>query len=476
MYFHLRRSKLLPLLLLAVFLVQPFHTAAAQDQSTADHPVYIVQAGDTLYEIAARFGVSVDDIILANQITDANLVSEGTRLTIPGLEGVSGVLSTTLIPLGQDLESMARQYQLTKAQLVKLNRITSPAELYAGSTLIIPQSDDRAALSAGGTVPGGSSLLEASVRDGANPWTILLQNDIRDSSAVIPGETLFHTLGENETAASPFSALVESIEISPLPLVQGSTTVISVKTGETLSLSGSLNGKELHFFATEDGYVALQGVHAMAATGPATFTLSGVSADNGSFAFQQNVLLNAGNFYYTYIDDIDPNTLDEENTKPEDELVSGLISPATPEKYWDGAFILPVDIPAGYTYRDCTTDYFGSRRSYNRGPFNFYHTGIDLSICGMQGNIYAPADGVVVYTGSLVVRGNYTVIDHGWGVYSGYGHQAEILVNVGDRVETGQLIGKIGETGRANGPHLHWEIWVNGIVVQPIDWVNQAYP
>ena len=56
----------------------------------------------------------------------------------------------------------------------------------------------------------------------------------------------------------------------------------------------------------------------------------------------------------------------------------------------------------------------------------------------------------MVYTGELVVRGNATVINHGWGIYTGYMHRSEILVNVGDRVETGQLIGLVGNTGRVH--------------------------
>jgi len=68
------------------------------------------------------------------------------------------------------------------------------------------------------------------------------------------------------------------------------------------------------------------------------------------------------------------------------------------------------------------------------------------------------------------------MIDHGWGVYTGYMHQSEILVNVGDQVEAGQIIGKVGETGRVEGPHLHWEVWVGGIQVDPLDWLNNIYP
>ncbi|HEY5270928.1 MAG TPA: M23 family metallopeptidase, partial [Anaerolineales bacterium] len=74
------------------------------------------------------------------------------------------------------------------------------------------------------------------------------------------------------------------------------------------------------------------------------------------------------------------------------------------------------------------------------------------------------------------VRGNATIIDHGQGVYSGLYHQAEIYVSAGDHVTAGQLIGKIGDTGRVTGPHVHWDLWVNGIQVNPTQWLNETFP
>lgn len=91
-------------------------------------------------------------------------------------------------------------------------------------------------------------------------------------------------------------------------------------------------------------------------------------------------------------------------------------------------------------------------------------------------NIYAPAPGVVVFAGPLTVRGNATIIDHGWGIYTGIYHQAEIKVKTGDIVEAGQLIGLIGATGRVTGPHLHWDLFVNGVQVQPLDWLDRPFP
>ena len=96
--------------------------------------------------------------------------------------------------------------------------------------------------------------------------------------------------------------------------------------------------------------------------------------------------------------------------------------------------------------------------------------------CSPSLKIYAAAAGVVVFSGPLTVRGNATIIDHGLGVFSAYYHQEEFKVNVGDKVSQGQLIGIMGHTGRVTGPHLHFEVWVNGIQVQPLDWLNNIYP
>jgi murein DD-endopeptidase MepM/ murein hydrolase activator NlpD len=68
------------------------------------------------------------------------------------------------------------------------------------------------------------------------------------------------------------------------------------------------------------------------------------------------------------------------------------------------------------------------------------------------------------------------VLDHGWGVYSGFWHQSTILVEAGGAVATGQQIGTIGSTGLSTASHLHWEMWVNGNQVDPLQWVREAFP
>ena len=108
--------------------------------------------------------------------------------------------------------------------------------------------------------------------------------------------------------------------------------------------------------------------------------------------------------------------------------------------------------------------------------FDRYHTGADLGGAPIGTPIYAPADGVVVDTGLLDARGYITIIDHGWGVYTGYWHQSAIFVRPGDTVTAGQQIGTIGNTGRSTAPHLHWEMRVHGVVVDPMQWVREEMP
>jgi murein DD-endopeptidase MepM/ murein hydrolase activator NlpD len=113
---------------------------------------------------------------------------------------------------------------------------------------------------------------------------------------------------------------------------------------------------------------------------------------------------------------------------------------------------------------------FGSRRTYGKDPTVSAHAGEDYS-AAIGTPVYAPADGVVVLAEKLFVRGNAVVLDHGNGVLTGYWHLSEIEVKPGERVETGQVMGRVGSTGLSTGAHLHWEMRVAGEAVDPLQWM-----
>lgn len=119
------------------------------------------------------------------------------------------------------------------------------------------------------------------------------------------------------------------------------------------------------------------------------------------------------------------------------------------------------------------TTEFGEKRAYGDSTdYKYIHGGIDYGM-PTGAPVYAPADGLVIYTAdNMVVRGNAVAIDHGVGITSYYYHLSSYVVKPGDPIKKGQLIGRVGTTGRSNGPHLHWEVRVNGVITYPLLFVN----
>lgn len=113
-------------------------------------------------------------------------------------------------------------------------------------------------------------------------------------------------------------------------------------------------------------------------------------------------------------------------------------------------FSEPFDWPAN----GIISGLFGSQRVLN-GVASAPHFGVDIA-AGEGAPVHAPANGDVLLAQEFFLEGNFTLLDHGHGVFTSYMHQSRLLVAKGDRVKRGQEIGLVGKTGRATGPHLHW--------------------
>lgn len=460
----------LVLMVLTVFAPRPAPPLApfpaAAQTAPPEAPYYLVQEDDTLWELAARFGVSVEALQAANQLTDPGQLVLGMQLTIPGLGGFSGQVDTREVRYGETLRSLSRWYGVPQATLGRLNRLVHPAQVYAGATLIVPANGEpplqgRAELTAGGT------LLELAVQLHENPWTLVLDNELAGTPGALPGAMLQTRKPEGSSMiASELPAFLGPVNIEPLPLSQGKTAAIQVSGMPDLSLRGSLAGYDLNFFPQAHGYTALQGIHTLTEPGLYPLTLQGERASGVPFAFSQLILIRSTEYVFDPPLTVDPATIDPAVTEPENELWASLAVPVTPAQGWDGRFASPVPPELAA----CWPSLFGNRRSYNGSAYEYFHGGLDF--CGTVGTaLYAAAAGQVVYTGSLTVRGQVVVIDHGWGVYTAYAHLSEIWVEPGERVQAGQWIGLGGATGRTTGPHLHWEVWVGGVQVDPADWL-----
>lgn len=118
------------------------------------------------------------------------------------------------------------------------------------------------------------------------------------------------------------------------------------------------------------------------------------------------------------------------------------------------------------------TSYFG----YRKNPFNYsseFHHGLDIAnYSGTE--ILAAGKGTVIETGYDYSFGRYIIIDHGYNFVTRYAHLSKINVDEDEQVEKGQAIGLMGNTGESTGPHLHFEIRINGEVIDPLK-INEMY-
>lgn len=139
----------------------------------------------------------------------------------------------------------------------------------------------------------------------------------------------------------------------------------------------------------------------------------------------------------------------------------------TEDKLWgtDG-FEMPV--------KSELTSPFGAFRILN-GTVPTRHTGWDLK-AAVGTPVLTMGAGKVAFAGLIDIRGNYIVVDHGYGIYSGYAHLSQVHVTTGQTVVKGQIIGVSGNTGRSSGPHLHWEINLNGQWVDTVQFINLWLP
>ncbi|MBW2568581.1 MAG: M23 family metallopeptidase [Deltaproteobacteria bacterium] len=113
--------------------------------------------------------------------------------------------------------------------------------------------------------------------------------------------------------------------------------------------------------------------------------------------------------------------------------------------------------------------WISSKFGYRKSPFTGlreFHKGLDIAT-RMGTPVIASADGIVTYSGRKGLMGNMVAIDHGYGIITRYAHLKKTLKKRGEAVKRGDTIGLVGNTGRSTGPHVHYEVHLNGIPVNP---------
>jgi murein DD-endopeptidase MepM/ murein hydrolase activator NlpD len=247
---------------------------------------------------------------------------------------------------------------------------------------------------------------------------------------------------------------------------QGQVLIVKVPVTESVTeVKGIFLDRTIPFFremrtGEPAGYLGLVGIDMQ--DPPGTYELAvtikkGEEEKHLSF----NVLVAKEKFAVEHLklpkDQVDLDDKSLARWKKEQEQLRLALAENSASRLWHSHFVEPVN--------GKRTGIFGSVRIMNGQPRN-PHNGEDIG-APLGTDVAATNDGVVRITVDHFFSGKGVIVDHGLGFYSMYFHLSEILVKDGDLVRAGQVIGKVGATGRATGPHLHWGVKLNGARVNP---------
>lgn len=463
------------LILLVGVLVGPGVTLAQDGGGEDGITVHVVQRGETLYSIAQAYGTTVEALQAANGIDNPTLIAVGQRLIIPpggGQVVPVGLASSVMVQPGDSLRSLALRYGASANEIATLNHITNPEKLVTGQALALAADTGGSQPVGGGvyTVQPGDVATVIAARHRLSLVALLRANRLSHSGELYPGQVLLIPGDGGEVSLRP--GPLGRVALNPLPGKQGRTLVIRAQVYQPGALTARFLSRDLRFVPDGQDYVALVGIPRFTPPGIYPLEMVFVGNDNATTTLTRGVSLSPGGYETETIKvpaDLDA-LLDEALLSSEEGFLVQVMTPFTEQRLWTGPFVLPTggDVASA----------FGTARTYQSGDVSVagrFHSGADFAM-PVTTPIYAPADGVVAWVGALEVRGNATIINHGWGVYTGYWHQAGINVQAGQQVRQGEKIGSVGDTGLVTGAHLHWELWVAGVQVDPLQWVRTPLP
>lgn len=307
-----------------------------------------------------------------------------------------------------------------------------------------------------------------------------------DTPTALPSDT-------PQATSSPTTAATATATTTPTPSITPTPTATPIKLSVKLQLSAvqieqghsfliKLTGShqlvrasvtiDNRIIALESGNGAYWGVFAfsrfasIAPLGKRTAVARGTDAQGNTATDSAPIDLVAANFTTIHAEGV-PTAFDASEYTKEEQIMAPIRSAITPKQLWSGLFARPVATGT-------ITSEYGQTLIWADNSSSS-HEGVDFGGLPIGTPIYAANDGVVALAQRLVVRGNAVLIDHGLGVHTGYYHMSQILVNKGDVVKKGQMIGKLGDTGRVTGEHLHWDFMVNGLNADPMEWLTKPF-
>jgi len=315
-------------------------------------------------------------------------------------------------------------------------------------------------------VQRGDTLSAIAARFGTSVAALMSQNSLASADRVAAGQALQIGSRAAPLPGLPADGPLARVQFWPWPPVQGQTLAVWLHTRSPVSLTVQFGGSALPVVTEGRRSWALAPIESLIPPGVWALT---VTAGSTALAFPAPVRAGVFEVQEIAAEASDPILSQVAKVNAEYARMTALFAGRS-EGGWTprGRFVTP--LAAGVAYEFSSP--FGSRRTYGSAAGLTAHAGEDYAV--PPGTpVLAPAPGLVVLAEPLFVRGNAVVLDHGNGVFTGYWHLEALSVKAGERVAAGQALGAVGSTGLSTGPHLHWELRVAGVAVDPLQWVEK---
>jgi murein DD-endopeptidase MepM/ murein hydrolase activator NlpD len=252
------------------------------------------------------------------------------------------------------------------------------------------------------------------------------------------------------------AAYAQSYEAAPAAARQGDTIHLRAPRAAE---AARMNGRSVRLFPDGDAATGLMPVPALEK--PGAYALEFLDR-GGAVLASETIAVRDAHFLVQRIA-LAPETAELKPSPGESEESDAFRRNVTDVRHWAEPFALPLP--------GCRTSPYGVQRVVNGKPTGSYHAGIDQR--GPAGQpVRAIAGGVVRLVRQWNIHGNTVAVDHGQGVGSMYLHLSKFAVSEGALVKRGDVVGYVGATGRSTAPHLHWSLYVNGVPVNPGQWVK----
>jgi len=463
--------------------------------------IYTVEAGDNLWNISRKYGVSVAVITDINNLGDKDLLSPGQKIEIPAIVGVSNynqkqepTIITYTVVKGDNLWSISQRYDVTMNTIISTNNLKEISQLSIGQKLKLPITNIDIAQAEGynqDTAADQKNIITQPVIDKKNNKINninLPENTEPTIYTVKAGDNLWNIsrkYGVSVAVITDINNLGDKDLLSPgqkieIPAIGGGVsnsnqkqepTIVNytVVKGDTLwSISKRYDVKMSSIISTNN----LKEISRLSIGQKLKLTITNMDiakAEGYSQGTEAEEMI-----YYVKKGESLWSISREYNVKLEAIIAANSITDAS--KISAGQ-ALRIPTIAGtrsninnfiWPIRGRVTSPYGMRVISGRNDF---HAGIDIG--GPSGaSIVAVESGRVSYSGYMRGYGNVIILSHDGGYSTVYGHNSVNLVKKGQYVTKGNIIGKVGRTGNATGPHLHFEIRLNGKPVNPLSYLK----